>query len=322
MERNMIASRICQGKMLDFDLVQCEEKYVSDALATEIHHWTGKLLPFPILINAPTGSGKSSFVLKDLANYAKSYGRWILVLSNRIALNMQQKVDLCQEQGIPVFGSKSLANIQEFGNVVLCTYQSVETFIGELWGRNQRYMGANGTVPPECLPQFVVLDEAHFFCSDAVFNPRTETILESIFNAFPASIRIYMSATPEYVKPVLAMREYANVEQRSALNMDLRNLYELHKLSGKIKITEYCFKADYNHIRVNFFYEWKSIEQKILDERENSDKWLVFVNSKENGKAIRKKLTRAKADYIDAASDKAKSQLRNLTRVQFFPKKS
>lgn len=246
--------QIYQGRMLEYDLKECETSYVSEKLCQEMEHWTSQQ---PILINAPTGSGKSRFVLYDLADYAEKHGRWILVLSNRIALNLQQKMDLCRKRNLPIVGTKILADCQEFGNVVLCTYQSSRELVNTLlqqynWYQQNLYRGEFSiTIPPYPYspPQFVVFDEAHFFGSDAVFNPQTEAILEQILTSFPYAIRIYMSATPTDVKPVIAEKEYGLLERMLMTNPSMK----LYQLAGIFRIIEYYFNADYDHVNLNFF---------------------------------------------------------------------
>lgn len=69
------------------DTIECEGKFVRKTLTSKIPSWDHKI----IFINAPTGSGKSSFILEDLANYAnnmKGGSKSILILSNRLALNI------------------------------------------------------------------------------------------------------------------------------------------------------------------------------------------------------------------------------------------
>lgn len=43
---------------------------------------------------------------------------------------------------------------------------------------------------------YVICDEAHFFTSDALFNPDTKNILSAIVQVFQDAVRVYMSATP------------------------------------------------------------------------------------------------------------------------------
>ena len=62
----------------------------------------------------------------------------------------------------------------------------------------------NWTIP--CV-KAVVFDEAHFFLADSSFNSDTSFILQQLIKRFYYCKRIYMSATPEEVKPILSYEE-------------------------------------------------------------------------------------------------------------------
>lgn len=74
---------------LPFEEIQSDKKRVSEFLSVKIPEWE---LASSIFITAPTGSGKSTFVFDDLADFARQRRQYILVLSNRLALNLQQKI--------------------------------------------------------------------------------------------------------------------------------------------------------------------------------------------------------------------------------------
>lgn len=86
---------IHRSQCLEYNTISCTGLNISDELSQKIKEWD----LYPILINAPTGSGKSSFVFNELAKYAAQKGQFVLVLSNRLALNLQQKSYLCKLYG-------------------------------------------------------------------------------------------------------------------------------------------------------------------------------------------------------------------------------
>lgn len=206
-------------------------KWVSEGLKDEVNKWNlssyykGVYNKKSILITAPTGSGKSTFALKELPKYldvmfqfhneadegiltpaeptaipAQASGS-VLVLSNRSALNMQQKDILFKSIKMPAVSSNSLNDINVFGNVILMTYQEALSKIRYLYD----YIISAKHIPEiKC----IVMDEAHFFVSDATFNAKTKPILDSIFWTFPDAGRIYITATPEEVEPLIAYEEY------------------------------------------------------------------------------------------------------------------
>lgn len=132
---------------------------------------------------------------------------------------------------------------------------------------------------------------------------------------YPSSTRIYMSATPEDVKPAIAAIEYENFKQ--PIYNDPAYLRLLNSFNGAA-ITEYIFPRDYQHISLRFFSHWDTILGSILN-ASDSNKWLIFVNQKETGRDLKKQLSSTLADFIHAAS--SSDTIRTLTRRQCFDQK-
>lgn len=288
---------ISRGEQLPLESIPCNTKRVSESLSTEISKWEPGM---SIFITAPTGSGKSTFVFEDLADHARKQNRSILVLSNRLALNLQQKNSLCEKFNLPTVSSKALVDQQIFGNIILMTYQSALSNI----------ININGISP-----LFVVFDEAHFFCSDALFYFWTETILTKLIHLYPVAIRIYMSATPEDVKPAISAIEYKNRQ----LILDESGVHSLRNMLNRRMITDYVFPEDYSHISIKFFNHWDTILQ-IIKANADSSKWLIFVNQKETGKDLKAKFSNGNADFIDASSAHDRNVIEVLIRQQKFNK--
>ena len=61
-------------------------RYISDIIKDEFKQWTNHK---PILISAPTGSGKTTFILKHLLPYVKEQGKYLVYFVNRSALKEQ-----------------------------------------------------------------------------------------------------------------------------------------------------------------------------------------------------------------------------------------
>lgn len=64
---------------------------VQKAIGDEFQLWSADT---PVFIEAPTGTGKTSFVYNSIIPYALSQEKTVLLVSNRIALNEQQQKDL------------------------------------------------------------------------------------------------------------------------------------------------------------------------------------------------------------------------------------
>lgn len=310
-----------------------EAKYVSEGLKDELKSW---LLPGvahgPIFITAPPGAGKSTFVLNELADHAKAPhnpsaqfhskagdtpetlpSKNILLLSNRWALSLQQKMILEKRNGEQIHGSRIIEGLLQFDNILVTTYQNVLDKLDVI-----KSQGALG---------FVVFDEAHFFCSDSTFNAETSRILQTLLDKFRNVCRIYITATPEEVKPIIAFEEYRIHRMRLG---SADNHESISALSQPPQIIEYTFSANYSsRIQLHFFHDennqdknpWMDIVAAIKND-ESDNKWLLFVSRKEIGNQIQKSLGPSLSEYIDSPSQEEKSEeLLAMTRRGRFEKK-
>lgn len=116
-----------------------------------------------ILISAGCGTGKTSFAVGPLAEYARGQGKSIIYLSSRKALR------------------HSLVARHSQRGVCYRTYQSIELEL--LDGQN-----------PLAGYSYIICDEAHYFTSDSSFNSATEESWRAI-SASPAIV-VFMTGTP------------------------------------------------------------------------------------------------------------------------------
>jgi superfamily II DNA or RNA helicase len=155
-----------------------------------------------ITIKAGTGTGKSYFIKNNLYAIAKRDNNKILFLIHR---------SNCANQ----FQEEILRDNKE-KTIHIRTYQFIEYLIkNDLTFSLGQY-------------KYIVCDEFHYFMSDAAFNKTTDISLNLILNQ-ANSIRIFMSATGEYV------HKYLN------------NIKKLDTI-------DYKLDSDYSHIKVLTFY--------------------------------------------------------------------
>lgn len=258
--------------------------------------------PQPILINAPTGAGKTSFIRDCLAPFAQKEGWSVLFLSNRYALNMQTREIVSKDIDSPAFSSDAINAICRYKNLIIGTYHSIDNILSSLNVQNQ-----------DALPVgYVVLDEAHFFTSDALFNAWTSDIFQKILYNFTMCQRMYLSATPQEVKDIIAYEEYNLYHCWMKNNAQALNhlVAQLHPITS---ISEYLFQPDYSYIKLNFCDELNDLISKIIS---SEDKWLIFVSSKSDGEELEKTLKKKLKDnvyYIDADIRKTESGYRKLS---------
>lgn len=263
-----------------------EGQHVSDAIGSnEIFQWhqSKNEHPFiygPVFISAQTGKGKNYFITHTLREHALQSHEQILYVSNRIALDYQQKKELAKLSHVQIGkpGSHTWEDQEIFGNVTVLTYQKLFSYFLEK--------------PNEWFSRFtyVVLDECHFFYSDAFFNPHTWDILQMIPQRFKQSIRIYLSATLDDVLEPIRYHEGCE----TGLGQEIDE-----------KIFLYDFPRDFSQYKFFAFSDPEQILSKISDEK-NTNKWVIFVTSKAKGQGWKESLnSQAKetiAAYVDSDS--------------------
>lgn len=276
-------------------------------------------LSVPWLINAPTGSGKSRFVLKDLVKHAKKNNVPILVLSNRLALFEQIKRELSGEEKCS-YDEDAERHI--YDNVVVYTYQSVIPRLKEI-----KYIFQNR------LPGFIVFDEVHYFISDASFNVDTEETFYRLMCGFPSATRIYMSATPDAIKNILSAFEtwfafciyhpsvHTGVEGDDLPVPKACNFYWTHhfRICKKYSIIEHYFPPCYDHISLTFFKDWNHITDEIQNGTSDA-KWLIFVSSMKRGQELYNRIGKKRSDIVSAGK-KDSQVMQDLIAKESFEKK-
>lgn len=234
----------------------------------------GRRLPephkYPVLISAQTGKGKNYFISHKLRKHAKKFDRRILYISNRVALDYQQKKELIEATKSKYSihrQSSDLEECEEFDNVTVITYQKLVKYFqteDKSWFEKFYY---------------VIIDECHFFYSDAFFNPYTGYILDEITQRFTKSVRIYMSATFDDVfEPI----RYCEVKaMNNAGNLHISDCIQKFDQN----LIAYEFPRDYSNYHVFFFSELEQIASMVRNSNKN-EKWLIFVTNKNQGKEL------------------------------------
>ena len=144
-----------------------------------------------ILIDAPTGCGKTTFFENTYKNYALADGKRILYCTNRIVLRDQmlerQRMRIIEEE--EKLQNASLweySRRREWGNFCITTYQAIETAIVT---NNQK----------DCIFfsgfDILIADECHYFLSDSTFNTNTVQSFEFILRNYRNRRLIFMSAS-------------------------------------------------------------------------------------------------------------------------------
>lgn len=260
--------------------IELKRQYVSDALKDEFQNWTADRSVF---LAAPTGAGKNRFIETVLIPFCRRNGKRILLLSNRVALGRQEKRRLAtifgMEKVLVDYTDTGLDKVTEFGNLEVISFQQLECWINHRDSRLGKLKQTHF--------DYVVIDEAHYFLTDCNFNSRTDISLDFIGKQFQNSVRIYMTATPFEIFPVLKKSDMIRlIDENENAYFTYRNwlLYE--------------FQADYSWIHP---YAFESLEDLVdIVERKN-EKWLIFVDSIDKGSEL-KTLLKGDTSFITSQS--------------------
>lgn len=251
-----------------------------------------------ILLKAQVGSGKTTFCIKDLWRFCKAKNKKMLLLVNRSALRGQLRQSILKTMGLEANISEE-RGILEFEGLTVATYQHLQNVFGVVYELGKRKIGALMAEDFD----YVVADEIHYLFSDSLFSVETGR-LRQIPTVFWRAVRVYMSATLDPVRDeIFEMEKIQDLydECRDELSRsylpfrycDVRLAERLCTGSweNRKEVSELVATAiDYTYLKPVFYEERTDITELIIKKFEGGDmgKWLVFVESKEEGREKKK----------------------------------
>lgn len=250
---------------------QANRTFLSDVIGEDYKNWPQGSA---IMIKAPTGCGKSYFILhKLLSEYARpsivnSIGipRRILYMVNRKILK-EQLIQQCKEiERELTLQYGTCINIWNY--IEIYTYQEIE------------HQLKNGVADPlglmvkdkyGNLPRYytmAVYDECHYFYADADFNPGVIESYNYLTKCLRGAVQIFMSATIE------------NIEKK--IRYDLETIMEIGD--------PYEMEANYDYVDLHYI-EDSDEAVKLVEERKH-EKWLIFIDNIKKGRELAKELAK------------------------------
>lgn len=240
-----------------------------------------------IFISAPTGSGKTHFVLNALLPYFYKQGKKILFIVNRRILKEQVEEEI---HHVP---------FEMRNNIRIELYQSLENlFCSVQFGPIQQ---SNGTVRYgyaalgyKTMENFkaydcVVCDECHYFLADSNYNTNTVVSYRIVNKLFQSKIRIFLSAT------IRQIQEYIEDNEKNVRNYrtPIYNIYSIVPggLGGgkwlEGKTYQYSMYPNYEYLNIQILDNKDDIMSLVT---QDSDKWLIFVDNINYGQALKNDL--------------------------------
>lgn len=270
-------------------------------LNQEIYKWRSNT---PVVIAAGTGAGKTTWVLDVLLKKVANAKKKMLYLTNRAALNEQIK-------------RKLIENVKEY--MPLAQYNLLEKQLINALQNNDNGVCEMGPVVVMTLQAYykadkesdmfedistVVVDEAHYFMSDAIFNLNTAACFKSIFNRFTQAVKLFVTATPDNILPEIIKKGYdaipgnlvwswSNAGYYLPYAFDIRGCNTIYNVTWNEYLNEYSYECGYANLGTLVYIfsdNGKSYKMKALDDVGNIAKSLEPLIKKikdtKDGKAI------------------------------------
>ena len=242
-----------------------------------------------VIIQAPTGFGKTYFILHEVLPRVLQSGGKMLLVSNRLAVSYQQKlevIEMVEPSEIGCLTPEGVLKKTDFGPVKIMTLQALDFFLSTTQGREYAKEVS-----------VLVVDEVHYFTSDISFNPNAARLLNIIPQLFNEATRIYMTATLE--DTLLPVAEAEGRAKRPLVERTGARFSPL--MLGQTPVIDlYQYKyGKYSSLPIRYFHHDDELYHEIRESGE--DKWLIFVPSKELG-AVLQETIGDDAEFISADS--------------------
>ena len=284
------------------------KKYITDEIGEEYKAWKPGDI---IFLSAPTGSGKTTFILDTLLRHCTVTKKRILYLVNRTTLKEQIDKFLHDEVSPEC---RLYIDVQLYHNIenkvldLKYSYIETEYYKGykdalsdnEIAYKEEKYPDLaykywgdeSGGEMQNCLAAYkkydlVICDECHYFLSDSTFNTNTIVSYSAIQRLFRDKIRIFMSATIERIKEVI-LDDDKNLENVCSKFYWLTDC-GTYRLGENLNRDTFSYSADrnYDYIDIKTVGSYEEIPELVVD---GKDKWLIFVDSIDKGKWLKKKI--------------------------------
>lgn len=274
-------------------------QYIEEKIGDDYLKWDNTDI---ILINAPTGSGKTQFCLhKLLCGRAVHRGERILYLVNRKVLKKQLLEDIKKYEKKLISNGIRHINLSDY--IKIQTYQEIEIMLATM---DENNLGKSIEVLRQYQNKYnmVIYDECHYFYADSNFNTYTQLSYDFLTHCFNDKIQIFMSATMEKVKGWIKTHIPQYGKEQHMMNYNPH--YVLKRTNIENRLREFGCEKDYSYIDLNILDKVEDIEKIIINAQNKNEKWLIFVDNKDLGKKLSdcllKSTGKEKRDivYIDA----------------------
>ena len=229
-------------------------EYITDVIGEAYKRWCAKK---PVIIHAPTGAGKTYFILHTLLPYVAQRGKKMVYLCNRVALKQQVENQLQYDSTLTEDQKEALfvCSYQRFSFLDLRTRDSSSFGLSDdqVKRRTEDYKIINA--------DYYILDEAHYFLADCDFNVNLRECIkriQALQSQNKDAIWVYVTATLPYLLIYLNDSNFTagNNVAIPYLGQDGHYDYEKYFNSAKALLK---YKEQYNFVCQMFdiYLEWQ-----------------------------------------------------------------
>lgn len=241
-------------------IIEMPDENVADSLGEIFKRWCyGQ----PVMIAAPTGSGKTTLVIK-IAGYChkRTPDKWVLLLVSRKAIAIQQ---------LQIFASALGSKWKKITDPDVFELFEVLDDIGVIIATYQGFAAHHDKFPLNKV-DWVIFDEAHVFHADSLFNAQLDQLFWKLPKMFAHAHRLYLTATPDSI-----VHDICAAEKQNLTECALCHHWVCH---GKGKLLLYRFPAHYQHINLRYLRERSEVVELV--KQNPTDQVLLFASNKED----------------------------------------
>lgn len=248
-----------------------------------------------VFISAPTGSGKTHFILNVWMKYAANKNLKVLYLVNRTILKDQLSKEI-KDMGPKISSCIDVKLYQDIESGLKSGEREQGKYEKGLYTYKNMRKSYRKYLDYDC----VVCDECHYFLTDSNYNTDTGLSFRWIQECFAHKIRFFMSATIEDIQAYVEEYDFKRVCTSQKFNQNFKywrldgQEYKnkpyrefMENLYGKTEYHCFAIPKNYDYLDIEIINSKDDIADFITQSGKN-EKWLIFVDSINTGKNWKK----------------------------------